>query len=169
MKLHLTNKQLGILVGMAWAYILFCVAPLLIYAVITSNKLVALPTPYPPPTLANVQLITETDLFSPTPENTITCTATEIKYLTLTSSPSNTILPTTTFTLTPSLTYTLTITDTSTPTITFTPLPTLTPLHLYPTSAPRRSCCKYCTTGKPCGNSCISRNKTCHKPPGCAC
>lgn len=30
-------------------------------------------------------------------------------------------------------------------------------------------CCKMCRTGKACGNSCISRNKTCHQPPGCAC
>ena len=31
------------------------------------------------------------------------------------------------------------------------------------------SCCKRCSTGKPCGNSCISRSYTCRKPPGCAC
>ncbi len=30
-------------------------------------------------------------------------------------------------------------------------------------------CCKVCTVGKPCGNSCISRSYTCHQPPGCAC
>jgi hypothetical protein len=30
-------------------------------------------------------------------------------------------------------------------------------------------CCKICTTGKACGDSCISRNYTCHQPPGCAC
>jgi hypothetical protein len=34
---------------------------------------------------------------------------------------------------------------------------------------PAATCCKVCTTGKACGNSCISRKKTCHKPPGCAC
>jgi hypothetical protein len=34
---------------------------------------------------------------------------------------------------------------------------------------PRRSCCKICRKGKACGNSCIARNKRCHKPPGCAC
>jgi hypothetical protein len=28
------------------------------------------------------------------------------------------------------------------------------------------ACCKACTTDKACGNSCISRKKTCHKPPG---
>lgn len=32
-----------------------------------------------------------------------------------------------------------------------------------------RTCCKVCTTGKACGDSCIARNKTCHKGPGCAC
>ena len=31
------------------------------------------------------------------------------------------------------------------------------------------ACCKICSNGKACGNSCISRKKTCHKPPGCAC
>ncbi len=30
-------------------------------------------------------------------------------------------------------------------------------------------CCKTCRKGKACGNSCISRAKTCRKPPGCAC
>ena len=30
-------------------------------------------------------------------------------------------------------------------------------------------CCKTCRKGKACGNSCISRSKTCSKPPGCAC
>lgn len=30
-------------------------------------------------------------------------------------------------------------------------------------------CCKICYKGKACGNSCISKNYTCHKPPGCAC
>lgn len=33
----------------------------------------------------------------------------------------------------------------------------------------RRSCCKICRTGIPCGNSCISAGKACHQPPGCAC
>jgi hypothetical protein len=30
-------------------------------------------------------------------------------------------------------------------------------------------CCKTCTVGKACGNTCISREKTCHVGPGCAC
>lgn len=33
----------------------------------------------------------------------------------------------------------------------------------------RKVCCKICTTGKACGNSCISRKYQCHKAPGCAC
>lgn len=32
-----------------------------------------------------------------------------------------------------------------------------------------RTCCKYCSTGKPCGNTCIARNRTCHAGRGCAC
>jgi hypothetical protein len=31
------------------------------------------------------------------------------------------------------------------------------------------SCCKICSTGKACGDSCISRSYTCHKGVGCAC
>ena len=31
------------------------------------------------------------------------------------------------------------------------------------------TCCKVCTKGKACGDSCINRNYTCHQPPGCAC
>lgn len=30
-------------------------------------------------------------------------------------------------------------------------------------------CCKICRKGKACGDSCISRDKTCRKGPGCAC
>jgi hypothetical protein len=30
-------------------------------------------------------------------------------------------------------------------------------------------CCKVCKKGKACGDSCISRDKECHKGPGCAC
>jgi len=35
--------------------------------------------------------------------------------------------------------------------------------------APERECCKHCTTGCPCGDSCISCAKQCRKGPGCAC
>ncbi len=31
------------------------------------------------------------------------------------------------------------------------------------------ACCKVCSTGKACGDSCISRSKQCHKGQGCAC
>ena len=31
------------------------------------------------------------------------------------------------------------------------------------------ACCKVCTKGKACGNSCIAAWKTCHKGKGCAC
>jgi len=40
------------------------------------------------------------------------------------------------------------------------------------TGAPPASpleCCKVCTKGKACGNSCIAQDKQCHQPPGCAC
>lgn len=30
-------------------------------------------------------------------------------------------------------------------------------------------CCKTCSAGKTCGNSCISRDKVCKKGKGCAC
>lgn len=30
------------------------------------------------------------------------------------------------------------------------------------------TCCKRCSKGQPCGNSCISASAKC-KPPGCAC
>lgn len=30
-------------------------------------------------------------------------------------------------------------------------------------------CCRRCSKGKACGDSCINRNYTCHKPRGCAC
>ena len=32
-----------------------------------------------------------------------------------------------------------------------------------------RECCKICRKGKACGDSCISREKTCQEGPGCAC
>jgi hypothetical protein len=58
-----------------------------------------------------------------------------------------------------------------------TPRPTATLMPFYPPTSiyvpqpppPARSCCKICTTGKACGNSCISRSYICHQPPGCAC
>jgi len=32
-----------------------------------------------------------------------------------------------------------------------------------------KNCCKVCTIGKACGDTCISREYTCHVGPGCAC
>jgi len=40
-----------------------------------------------------------------------------------------------------------------------------TPVSCIPASA----CCKICSVGKACGNSCINREYTCHKGRGCAC
>lgn len=34
---------------------------------------------------------------------------------------------------------------------------------------PPRTCCRVCTTGKPCGDTCIARNLTCRSGRGCAC
>jgi len=33
----------------------------------------------------------------------------------------------------------------------------------------QQACCKICTRGKACGNTCISQDKVCHVGPGCAC
>lgn len=38
-----------------------------------------------------------------------------------------------------------------------------------PPPPPPPSCCRVCTIGKACGDSCISRDDTCHVGPGCAC
>ncbi len=42
-------------------------------------------------------------------------------------------------------------------------------LQQTPMPVPVQGCCKHCSAGKPCGDSCIARNKTCHVGPGCAC
>ncbi len=47
------------------------------------------------------------------------------------------------------------------------PAPVSTPIPAAPPQ--QQACCKHCTTGQPCGDSCISRSYTCRKPPGCAC
>ena len=36
-------------------------------------------------------------------------------------------------------------------------------------SAEPMACCRICTQGKACGNSCIARDKICHQGAGCAC
>lgn len=38
-----------------------------------------------------------------------------------------------------------------------------------PVPPSRSNCCRVCSTGKACGNSCIARSRTCRQPPGCAC
>lgn len=37
------------------------------------------------------------------------------------------------------------------------------------TAQPARACCRVCTRGKACGNSCINRGYQCRQPTGCAC
>ena len=37
------------------------------------------------------------------------------------------------------------------------------------TCIPEEECCKICVKGKACGDTCISRNYTCHVGRGCAC
>ena len=39
----------------------------------------------------------------------------------------------------------------------------------FETDPARMACCKICKKGKACGDSCITKSYTCHKPPGCAC
>lgn len=34
---------------------------------------------------------------------------------------------------------------------------------------PAETCCKVCTQGKACGDSCISASNECHEGQGCAC
>lgn len=41
--------------------------------------------------------------------------------------------------------------------------------YVAPEPTPTRYCCKICSKGKACGDTCISRSYTCHKGPGCAC
>jgi hypothetical protein len=53
----------------------------------------------------------------------------------------------------------------TTPATLFTPKKVTTPKII----VPKKVCCKVCTTGQACGNSCISARYTCHKAPGCAC
>ncbi len=90
-----------------------------------------------------------------------------------TETPTPTVSPSATSTETPTETATDTPTTTTEPTLVPTAQPTVTDVPTaasHPATAePARSCCKMCTKGKACGDSCISRSYTCHKPPGCAC
>lgn len=49
------------------------------------------------------------------------------------------------------------------------PIPIATPVPRAGGAPAPSACCKICTTGKACGDSCISRNYTCRQPRGCAC
>lgn len=62
-----------------------------------------------------------------------------------------------------------TSTDSPLPTVAAPPPPSA-PLPVVGTPPPpAKPCCRVCSTGKPCGNSCIARSSTCRQPPGCAC
>ncbi len=137
---------------------------------------VAMPTEAPQATSTEVSTPTQTPTDTPVPTTSPTWTVT----LTQTSRP--TVIPTLppTFTRIPP-TWTAISTARPVPTRTAMPtarpLPTWTPVIVNVPTVPAggggggggRVCCKVCTTGKACGNSCIARNKTCHQPPGCAC
>lgn len=109
-----------------------------------------------PPQL-NIETATTTS--TPTEMSTIKATATQFftKAPTRTSGPTRTPAPT------------RTLRPTSIPTVFLPPTDTPAPIVVQPTNPPAQACCKVCTTGKACGNSCIAANKTCHQPPGCAC
>jgi len=49
------------------------------------------------------------------------------------------------------------------------PIPAPTARRSDSSSQPARTCCRVCTRGKACGNSCINRGYQCRQPPGCAC
>jgi hypothetical protein len=107
---------------------------------------------------------TETPTLTPTPTYTYTSTITLTPTITLTS----TITFTPTITSTPTITLTPTSTKKPTSTASLTLLPNV---NVFPTQGSSgQTCCKHCgSDSQPCGNSCISLNKTCHQPPGCAC
>jgi hypothetical protein len=41
--------------------------------------------------------------------------------------------------------------------------------HNASSNPPPNGCCRVCTIGKACGDSCINVDLTSHQPPGCAC
>jgi hypothetical protein len=43
------------------------------------------------------------------------------------------------------------------------------PASSAPPSTLQNDCCRICRIGKPCGDDCIAVDKSCDKPPGCAC
>ena len=120
-------------------------------------------TPVSPPLVST--LLPATNTLTPILELPPTWTPTPMP-------PTNTRVVATTPTPEP---HTPTPTQTPTPTPTLIPTPTSTntpsPLVVPPTNPPPepRTCCKICTVGKACGDTCISRSYTCHVGPGCAC
>ena len=182
---HLTNYLLG---AIALALLVCCAIS------IPKSETTRAPssTPNIQPTSRESSRATELALPAETlaPTETITPTATATIFATSTYFPTITGLPTIPVTRTslPSSTHapstktpipTRASTWTPIPTraATWTPIPTIRPsptwtrvIVIAPTARPpARVCCKVCTSGKACGDSCIAKNKTCHQPPGCAC
>lgn len=109
------------------------------------------------------KLLPGIDLVIPVPDSSSpTTSATDAPAKTLptvlksTQAVTKAILPTLAATMVP----------TKPPVPTSPPLPTSPPA---PTNPPAQVCCKVCSNSKACGDSCISKDKTCHQPPGCAC
>ena len=46
---------------------------------------------------------------------------------------------------------------------------TTVPLLFFSSCSSGDTCCKTCTTGKACGDSCIAKNLNCNEGAGCAC
>ena len=46
------------------------------------------------------------------------------------------------------------------------PVPQVVAAEAYDMSA---ACCRVCTQGKACGDTCIAKEYECHQAPGCAC
>ena len=114
-------------------------------------------TPIPP-----TFTLTATETFTPTATNTKIATATKTRAPARTAGPTRTPQP--------ASIPTIFLPPTNTPEVVIVP-PTNTPevVVVPPTNPPVQACCKVCRAGKACGDSCISKDKTCHKPPGCAC
>jgi hypothetical protein len=100
--------------------------------------------------------------FNPTENETPTQTAIAVTRI-VTKAPTNTLGPTRT------TAPTRTRAPTQIPTL-FLPTDTPAPVVIIePTNPPAQACCKICKAGKACGDSCISKTKSCNVGPGCAC
>lgn len=49
------------------------------------------------------------------------------------------------------------------------PAPASTSQTPIPGTQIAQACCKVCSKGKACGDSCVAADRTCRQPPGCAC